>query len=165
MSLIWKVGLIIVSTFQGGGEGSDELMQVKSLIVQLGAAAEPRVSCKSHYGATEQLLPVRSPRERRPLTGVQLHILAATWRPLSIYGENSLVLVCPGSRQGSEAVCMTQGPSPLLPPPGRGTRSWARTPPPRDLAALSRHWACPGGKFGLVAWVGEGPPAQTVGEG
>ena len=26
MSLIWKVGLIIVSTFQGGGEGSDELM-------------------------------------------------------------------------------------------------------------------------------------------
>lgn len=34
MSLIWKMGLIIVSTSQGGCRGLDELMQVKGLIAQ-----------------------------------------------------------------------------------------------------------------------------------
>lgn len=99
---------------------------------------------------------------------MRLHVLAATWGPLFIYGEDSLVLVrcSPGSGQGSEAVRVTQGLSPPLPPPPRrGTQSWAWMPPPGDLAALSRHCACPGSKFGLVAWVREGPPTQTIREG
>lgn len=48
MSLIWKMGLIIVSTSQGGCEGLDELMRVKSLIASCVAAAKHRVRALCH---------------------------------------------------------------------------------------------------------------------
>lgn len=77
-----------------------------------------------------------------------------------------LVRCYPGSEQGLETVLMTQGLSPPLPPPPRwGARSWAWMPPLRNRAALSRHCAYPADRFGLAAWVGKGPPTQTIREG
>lgn len=96
MSLIWKVGLIIVSTFQGGGERSDELMQAKGVIAQLESAAEHRVlgavlPRKVHLVAARQMPPVRSSEHRGGNRGpewraLRLHILAAAWELVFISG-------------------------------------------------------------------------------
>ena len=111
MSLLWKAGLIIVSTVQGGGEGSDELMQVKGLIAQLEAAAEHRalsavVPRKSRHGASRQMprsAPHGTGEDAEAPEGVRLPPLASTWELLSVYGGGgvgcSLVVIscCPES--------------------------------------------------------------------